>query len=99
LQRLQLDAEAVGHVADADRREVRLPGLRAEARELGDLELDLVRPADARVRERVEALAGLGRHEADPSRPTRAVEAPRSVAAGAVDDAEEREPLAEPAQV
>src|SRR5687767_5289645 len=53
LERLQLDAELIRHVADADRRKVRLPRLRAEARELGAFEADLVAPPRRRIGTRV----------------------------------------------
>ena len=44
LEALQLDTLGLRHVADADRREVRLPGLRAQTGELRALEVDLVVP-------------------------------------------------------
>ena len=54
LQRLQLEAGRVGHVADADRAEVGQPGLRTHRRELRADDRDLVVPLGPRVGERLE---------------------------------------------
>src|SRR5690606_14490700 len=42
LEGLELDAASIGNVVDRDRREIRKPGLRTDAIELGDLDADLV---------------------------------------------------------
>ena len=51
LQRLQLDAGAVGHVFEVQGREVRLPGLRAQAGELGKTHADGIIPIRLRIGE------------------------------------------------
>ena len=62
LERLQLDAPFVRHVADAQGREIGLARARADAGELGTGELDLVVPARFRVGEGLqrEMLQGVG---------------------------------------
>ena len=57
LQALQLDAQLVGHDVDREVREVRLPGQRAQAGELGQLEADQVVALRRRVREDLQVLA------------------------------------------
>src|SRR5690242_19967099 len=62
LPRLELHAERVGDVFDAQGGEVRLAGLRAQAGELRGLEADLVVPLGLGVGKGLEGLAGLRRH-------------------------------------
>src|SRR3954466_10500995 len=59
---LELHAERVGDVFDAQGGEVRLPRLRAQAGELRRLEADLVVPLGLGVGKGLEGLAGLRRH-------------------------------------
>ena len=60
----ELHAAAVRDVVEHQRGEVRLPGHRAEAGELGALERNVVVAPRPRVRERVELLARPCRHAA-----------------------------------
>src|SRR5690349_5738026 len=62
LERLELDAFLVGHVADAEGGEVGLTGHRAEAGELRAIEADFVIPRLARVGEGFEVLLRVRRH-------------------------------------
>src|SRR5579863_488653 len=62
LQRLELHAQLVGHVLDIERGEVRLPGARAQAGELGDLHANRVVARGRRVGERLERLGGRRGH-------------------------------------
>src|SRR2546422_5189943 len=64
LERIQLDQVLVGHVPDADRREVRLARAGAEARELGHRHRDLVVAVRVRVRHDLERLRRRGGHGA-----------------------------------
>src|SRR5690349_2587226 len=57
LEALELDAQLIGHVVDQDRCEIRLPGHRAQARELGALELDMVVAPRPGVCERLQLFA------------------------------------------
>lgn len=62
LQGLQFDAKKVRDVANCEGGEVRLPGLRAQASELGAGEMDLVIPPRLRVGERLQILGWLRTH-------------------------------------
>src|SRR5262249_13610843 len=62
LHRLQLDDVMVGHVADPDGGEVRLPRARAEARGLRDLAAHLVIAIGVRIRDDLEGALRLGGH-------------------------------------
>src|SRR5262249_2435825 len=62
LQAFQLDAELVGHVADAHTCEVRLAGERADASELRTVEVDLVIAGRRRIGEGLQLFAGLAGH-------------------------------------
>ena len=57
LQRFQLDALGIRHVGDADDAEIGQPGLRAQRRELGTVDGDLVVAFGPGVRERFERRA------------------------------------------
>src|SRR2546428_8072917 len=65
LERFQLDEVLVGHVADANGGEVRLPRHRAQAGELRDRHGDLVVAVRMRVGHHLEPLRGLRRHTGD----------------------------------
>ena len=62
LERFQLDAQAVRDVVERERGEIRLPGHRAETRELRDLHVDPVIALRRGIGESLEPLAGAGRH-------------------------------------
>src|SRR5580658_4144376 len=62
LQRLELHAQLIGHVLDIERGEVRLPGARAQAGELGDLHADRVVARGRRVAEGFQRLGGRRGH-------------------------------------
>src|SRR5262249_22016770 len=62
LERLELDAKFVGHEADADRREIRLAGARADAGELGAFHADLVVPPRPRVGKSLQLFGRMRRH-------------------------------------
>jgi putative Ca2+/H+ antiporter (TMEM165/GDT1 family) len=72
LDRPELDEPLVGHVADAEGREVGLAGHRAEAGELRDLERDLIVAVGVRVRHRLELSRRPARHGQTLPRPRRA---------------------------
>src|SRR5262249_6107849 len=62
LEAFQFHAALVGHVANLDRRKVRLPGEGAKAGELGAVEGDFVVPLGRRIGEGFEGFRGLSRH-------------------------------------
>src|SRR5215467_5853180 len=62
LERFELDALAVGHVLQIERREVRLPGARAQAGELRDVHADRVVALDFGVGESLELRGGRRGH-------------------------------------
>ena len=62
LDRLELEQVPVRHVADSNRGEVGLAGAGAHARELGDLEADLVVAVRVRIGHDLERLRRLRRH-------------------------------------
>ena len=62
LEALELHAELIRNIADADRREIRLAGLRAKAGEFRTFEVDIVVPPRVRILENFELLGWLSRH-------------------------------------
>src|SRR5205814_8196405 len=65
LERLQLDAELVGHVGDADGGEIRLARHRAQAGELRALEADFIIPLRLGIRESLEILGRRRGHRSE----------------------------------
>jgi hypothetical protein len=80
LQALELDAQLIRHVADAQRGEVRLARARAQARELRALEADLVIAPGVGVGKRLERARRLIGHESarESSRASGTRETPRA---------------------
>src|SRR5512138_427428 len=66
LERLQLDAQAIGHVIENQRGEIRLSGHRTDAGELRNFHVDPVVAIARGIGERLETLARSGRHEKPP---------------------------------
>ena len=69
LERFQLDAQAVRDVVERERGEIRLPGHRAETRELRDLHVDPVVTAARWIRKSLQLFAGTRRHWLGKKRP------------------------------
>src|SRR5580704_1226671 len=62
LERFELDAQLVGHVFEIERREIRLPGARAQAGEFRNLHANRVVGASVRIGKSLELVCGRVRH-------------------------------------
>jgi hypothetical protein len=63
LEGFELDTQLIRHVANPDGRKVRLPGARADARELRAFHADFVIPFRSRIRKGLQLLARPRRHD------------------------------------